>query len=123
MLVICVSIAMGASVAVIWNKKQNAKEAKKVQNMEGSSPSVGSTNFKVCDVERELESQPNQILANATNVHYGGRPDLRRLLLELKGSNAGVLVSGPKEMRQEVAAVCSSKLAENLHFESFSFNW
>lgn len=77
MLVICVSIAMGASVAVIWNKKQNAKEAKKVQNMEGSSPSVGSTNFKVCDVERELESQPNQILANATNVHYGGRPDLR----------------------------------------------
>ncbi|KAL1360488.1 ferric reduction oxidase 2 isoform X1 [Arachis hypogaea] len=123
MLVICVSIAMGASIAVLWNKKQNAKEAKKVQNMEGSSPSVGSTNFKVCDIERELESLPNQILANATNVHYAGRPDLRRLLLELKGSNAGVLVSGPKEMRQEVASVCSSNLAENLHFESFSFNW
>ncbi|MED6159802.1 hypothetical protein PIB30_045548 [Stylosanthes scabra] len=86
---------------------------KKVQNMEGPSPLV----------ERELESLPNQILGHATNVHYGARPDLRRLLLELKWSDVGVLVSGPKQMRQEMAAICSSNLAENLHFESFSFNW
>ncbi|MED6159799.1 hypothetical protein PIB30_045545 [Stylosanthes scabra] len=79
MLVICVSIAMVASVVVIWNKKQNAKEVKKVQNMEGPSPLV----------ERELESLASQILAHATNVHYGARPDLRRLLLELKESNVG----------------------------------
>ncbi|KAL1322348.1 hypothetical protein AAHE18_14G189500 [Arachis hypogaea] len=49
MLVLCVSIRMVASVGVLCNKKQNAKEAKKVQNIEGSSPSV--TNFKVCSQE------------------------------------------------------------------------
>jgi hypothetical protein len=45
------------------------------------------------------------------------------LLFEVKGSSVGVLVSGPKNMRQEVAAICSSGLAENLHFESISFTW
>ncbi|MED6219285.1 hypothetical protein PIB30_034403 [Stylosanthes scabra] len=99
---------MVASVVVLWNKKQNAKEAKKVQNREGPSPLVESTKFKACEVERELESLPSQILSHATNVHYGARPDLRILLLELKGSNVWVLVSGPKKMRQEVATVCSS---------------
>jgi len=35
----------------------------------------------------------------------------------------GVLVSGPKQNRQEVASICSSGLVENLHFESIRFTW
>jgi len=46
------------------------------------------------------------------------------ILFEHKGSSVGVLASGPKTMRHEVAAICSSSgLAENLHFESISFSW
>ncbi|XP_027352717.1 ferric reduction oxidase 2-like [Abrus precatorius] len=122
MLAICVSIAMAASVAVLWNTKHNNEEAKQIQNMEGSSSSV-SPELKSDRVDREMESLPHQSLVQATNVHYGVRPDLRRLLFEHKGSSVGVFVSGPKKMRQEVAAICSSDVAKNLHFESFSFNW
>ncbi|KAK7295117.1 hypothetical protein RJT34_18021 [Clitoria ternatea] len=139
MLVMCVSIATVASAAFLWNKKQNDKEAEQIKTNEG---------------DKELESFPQQSIFQATNVHYGVRPDLRSkelacsfngleiqqrkeltllysffplhfagLLLELTGSNVGVFASGPKMMRQEVATICSSELARNLHFESFSFSW
>lgn len=74
----------------------------------------------------ELESFPHHhesLIAQATQVHYGTRPDLKKILLETKGSDIGVLVCGPRTMRHEVAKVCSSSLAHNLHFESISFNW
>lgn len=45
------------------------------------------------------------------------------MLFECKESSVGVLVSGPKRMRHEVATICSSGLAANLHFESISFSW
>jgi hypothetical protein len=48
---------------------------------------------------------------------------LAEILSELKEENVGVYVSGPSTMRQEVAAVCSSFSADNLHFESISFSW
>nr|KYP64236.1 hypothetical protein KK1_018828 [Cajanus cajan] len=114
MLAICVSIAMAASAAVLWNNKHNHKEAKQIQELEGSS---------IDERDKELESLPYQSIVQATKVHYGVRPDLKRLLFEFKGSRVGVYVSGPKKMKQEVATICSSDLAENLYFESFSFNW
>jgi hypothetical protein len=79
MLVICVSIVVSASVAVLLNKKQNGKEAKQIQNLEGSSPTV-SPNSMIYNEDRELESLPSQSLVEATNVHYGSRPDLRSKL-------------------------------------------
>ncbi|CAJ1950187.1 unnamed protein product [Sphenostylis stenocarpa] len=122
MLVICVSIATVSSAVVLWNKKHNAKEAKQIQNVEGSTPTV-SPNSMVYNADRELESLPYQSLVHATTVHYGVRPDLRRLLFEYRGSSVGVFASGPNIMRHEVAAICSSGLAENMHFESISFSW
>jgi ferric-chelate reductase len=70
MLVICICIAMTASAAVFWNKRRNAAEVKQVQNMEEATGSPGSHNM-------ELESLPHQSLAQAINVHYGRRPDLK----------------------------------------------
>ncbi|KAB2597744.1 ferric reduction oxidase 2-like [Pyrus ussuriensis x Pyrus communis] len=121
-LVICVSIASTASGAVLWNKKKNAMENKQIQNMEGPSP-MGTPQSLYYNADRELESLPQQSLAQATNVHYGERPDLKKVIFECKGSSIGVLASGPKKMRHEVATICSSGLAENLHFESISFSW
>lgn len=45
------------------------------------------------------------------------------LLMEIEVSSVGVLVSGPREMRQEVGKICASGFANNLHFESMSFSW
>ncbi|XP_065859679.1 ferric reduction oxidase 2-like isoform X2 [Euphorbia lathyris] len=113
MLVMCVSIVITASAAVFWNKKQQEREAKQFQN-----------NVEVLNnSEKELESLPLQSFVEPTNVHYGRRPDLKRMLFGCKGTSVGVLVCGPKEMRHEVATICSSGLAHNLHFESISFNW
>ncbi|WCJ22746.1 ferric reduction oxidase 2 [Euphorbia peplus] len=123
MLVICISIAFTASVAVLWNKNKIKKESNnQIRNIEGSTPSGSPSSF-LCSSERELESLPHQSLVQAINVHYGERPDLKRILFECEGSSVGVLVCGPKKMRHEVANVCSSGLADNLHFESISFSW
>ncbi|XP_017640624.1 ferric reduction oxidase 2 [Gossypium arboreum] len=121
-LAICVSIAATASAAVFWNKRQYSREATQVQNIEGQTP-LGSPNLRAYNGDRELESLPHQSLAQATKVHYGGRPDLKRMLFERRGESVGVLVCGPKKLRHDVAAICSSGLADNLHFESISFSW
>ncbi|XP_019413694.1 PREDICTED: ferric reduction oxidase 2-like [Lupinus angustifolius] len=122
MLIICVSIAMVVSAAFLLNKKHNAKEEKNIHDL-GGSTSIVSPSSMSYNTDRELESLPCESLVQATNVHYGIRPDLKRLLFEIKGSSVGVLVAGPKKMREDVAAICSSDLAENLHFESISFSW
>ncbi|XP_059654218.1 ferric reduction oxidase 2-like [Cornus florida] len=122
MLLICVSIAITTIVVFLWNGKRNVMETKQIQNMEGTTP-VASPNSLIYNADRELESFPQQSLAQSTSVHYGERPDLKKILFERKESSVGVLVCGPKKMRHEVASICSSGLADNLHFESISFSW
>ncbi|WCJ22771.1 ferric reduction oxidase 2 [Euphorbia peplus] len=108
MLVICVSIVTTASAAFLYNKKQNDREATHLQDIDplGGDKESGSP----------LPLEP-------TNVHYGERPNLKRMLLECNGSSVGVLVCGSKKMRHDVAAICSSASTDNLHFESISFSW
>ncbi|KAI3449206.1 hypothetical protein Pfo_005871 [Paulownia fortunei] len=121
-LVLCIGIVIAATAAFLWNKSKNARETTQIQNMEGATP-VASPNSWYYNADRELESLPQQSLSQSINVHYGERPDLKRFLFERKESSVGVLVCGPKKMRHEVANICSSGLAANLHFESISFSW
>nr|GMC90780.1 ferric reduction oxidase 2 [Ipomoea batatas] len=120
MLFICICIVITATAGFLWNKRNiNAKEAKQIQNIAGASP-----NFQWSyNAEREMESLPQQWLAQHTNVHYGQRPDLKRMLLEHKEESVGVLVCGPKKLRHDVANICASDSSANLHFESISFSW
>ncbi|KAH7513089.1 hypothetical protein FEM48_Zijuj12G0159500 [Ziziphus jujuba var. spinosa] len=122
MLVICFSIALTASLGVLWNKKQNSIETKQIQNLDLSSPTT-SRQSHIINEDRELESLPQQSLIQATNIHYGNRPNLKKILGECKGSSVGVLACGPKKLRHDVATICSSGSIENLHFESISFSW
>ncbi|CAI9292139.1 unnamed protein product [Lactuca saligna] len=122
MLLICTSIVVTCSLGFLWNKKKNATDSKQIQNMEGETP-IGTPNSVFYNADRELESLPQQSLIQSTNVHFGERPDLKRMLFEQKESSVGVLVCGPKKMRHEVANICSAGLASNLHFESISFSW
>ncbi|KAK6162288.1 hypothetical protein DH2020_002129 [Rehmannia glutinosa] len=122
MLFLCVGIVVAATVAFLWNKSTNAKENTQIQNMEGATPQA-SPNSWFYNADRELESLPQQSLSQSINVHYGERPHLKRYLFERKESSVGVLVCGPKKLRHEVAKICSSGLAPNLHFESISFSW
>ncbi|KAK2983561.1 hypothetical protein RJ640_023095 [Escallonia rubra] len=125
MLLMCVSIAITAAVGFVWNKKRNDTEKSQIQNTDTPTPltSPGGPGSWYYNAERELESLPHQAYGQATNVHYGERPNLEKILLECEESSIGVLVSGPKKMRQDIAAICSSGLRENLHFESISFSW
>ncbi|KAF8113007.1 hypothetical protein N665_0058s0104 [Sinapis alba] len=117
-LVISVSIMATSSAAMFLNKNKYV-ENKQVQNVDipSSTTSCGYNSM------REIESSPQESLVQSTTLHYGERPNLTKLLLEVEGSSVGVLVCGPKKMRQQVAKICSSGLAKNLHFESISFSW
>ncbi|KAH7653463.1 Ferric-chelate reductase (NADH) protein [Dioscorea alata] len=119
---IIVSIAATASAAVLWNKKMSSMELKQIQSMDAPTPAVSPSSW-FFNADRELESVPHESIVQATNVHFGERPDLKRILLECKEPNTGVMASGPRGLRHHVASVCSSGLADNLHFESISFSW
>lgn len=112
MSLVCLSIVLAASSVFLWSKRQAALEAEQVSDL---GPQLSG--------DRELESPPDMSIVQATKVHFGGRPDLQKILFECKESDVGVLVSGPRDMRHEVAKICASNSVGNLHFESISFNW
>ncbi|CAN4085857.1 unnamed protein product [Withania somnifera] len=118
---VCASVFIATSVIFMWQKRKT--EGKQIQNVEIPTNPTNSPAGNLCGTERELESLPHQSIVQATKVHYGARPDLKRILFDCKASDVGVAVCGPKSMRYEVAKICASGLAENLHFESISFDW
>ncbi|XP_024027569.1 ferric reduction oxidase 4 isoform X1 [Morus notabilis] len=121
---VCSCICLVSSVAFVLCKRSNAMEDKQIQNVEMSKPTTSpAARSYVAAENKELESLPNQSLIEAIKVHFGARPDLKKILFDSKASDVGVLVCGPRKMRHEVAKICASGLADNLHFESISFNW
>ncbi|CAA7393175.1 unnamed protein product [Spirodela intermedia] len=122
LLIICAAIAATATTAFLWSKQRHAAEGRQVQI--ANAPSPGATpgvGFHKAD--QELESLPQESLVRSTNVHFGARPDLKKFLLGLEEEDVGVLASGPRGMRRDVAMICSSGHANNLHYESMSFSW
>ncbi|CAH9128029.1 unnamed protein product [Cuscuta epithymum] len=117
-LFICFGIVISASAAFLWNKKQIGREAKHIQDSSRSYANVTVTN----DHHQELESFPRKSLNTSINTYYFRRPDLKRILMEIEGLSVGVLASGPKSLRHDVAAICSG-LPNNVTFDSNSFNW
>ncbi|CAH8304815.1 unnamed protein product [Eruca vesicaria subsp. sativa] len=121
-LAICVSIMATSSAAMFLNKTKygnNMIQDKQVKNVDIPSTTSSPVPYSM----REIESSPQESLVQCTTIHYGERPNLTKLLLDVEGSSVGVLVCGPKKMRQQVAKICSADLANNLHFESISFSW
>ncbi|KAL8171154.1 hypothetical protein V2J09_022958 [Rumex salicifolius] len=124
MFFVCVSIVVVTSCVFLYQKKKKAATGKQAGNVEVKKPTASPGSWFYAAGDRELESVPHQSLVRATQVHYGGRPNLNKLLLECKGNDVGVMVSGPREMRHEVARICSSgKDVKHLHFEALSFQW
>ncbi|WJX14484.1 ferric-chelate reductase (NADH) [Trifolium repens] len=118
---VCVSIVIAATSVFLWNKKQN-KALRQIKNTSTSTPTTSprSVNHKT---DRELESLPFQSFIQTAKIHYGERPNIKKVLSNCDGSSIGVLVSGPRKMRHEVASICTSCSTDNLHFESISFSW
>ena len=74
LLVLCVSIMMTSSAAVLWNKKKYKVEgSKQVQNVDVPSPTSSPSLW----TDREIESTPKESLVQCTNLHFGERPDLK----------------------------------------------
>lgn len=77
-LVMCICIAATGSMAVLANKRRNARDVKQINNLESSStPAGGSLGSGVSTAGVELESLPHHSILQATNVHLGARPDLK----------------------------------------------
>ncbi|XP_050254891.1 ferric reduction oxidase 2-like [Quercus robur] len=124
MLFICVSIAVTATAAFLCNKKQNDKELKQIQNVDMPTPMTSPSSwFHNVDKELDILSSQSFVQIQTTKIHLGERPNLKKMLMGCEGSSIGVLASGPKRLRHNVAAICSSGLANNLHFDSISFSW
>lgn len=68
-------ICISSSFVFLWQRKTNASHGKQIQihNFQSPKASPGSWIF---GGDSELESLPYQSLVQATNIHYGGRPDL-----------------------------------------------
>lgn len=98
MLFICISIAIVATSAFLWNKKQN-KDLGQIKNIytsdQSTSPGSGYYN-----ADKELGSLPLQSLVQTANVHYGETPDIKSKIIflfcpmffELIGYTSGSLV-------------------------------
>ncbi|XP_068650712.1 ferric reduction oxidase 2-like [Aristolochia californica] len=117
----CLSIITTASIVVLLNKRRYSQQAGRVQTIELAKP-TSLPSARLQNVDRELESLPDQSIIERIKVHYGARPHLEKILLQHEGSSTGVLICGPAMMRREVANICASGLVENLHHESISFN-
>ncbi|CAA7406801.1 unnamed protein product [Spirodela intermedia] len=118
----CVSIAGVASAAFLWVRRASSSSAAQIKNFDVPTPTSSPASL-FYNADRELESHPHEALFKATTVHYGERPNLQKILLQFDNMDSGVLVSGPREMRSDVARICSSGLVNNLHFQSISFTW
>uniref|UniRef100_A0ACD5UDX0 Uncharacterized protein n=1 Tax=Avena sativa TaxID=4498 RepID=A0ACD5UDX0_AVESA len=128
LLFLCVSVAGVTGAAFLWNKRGSAadEEMMKVKSVDGTTPGMSPVALLhwAGGVDREMESLPAaQPPVQATNVHFGHRPDLKRMLVGIEGENVGVMASGPQGMLEDVATICSSGPASNLHFQSISFTW
>ncbi|KAL7583087.1 hypothetical protein Lser_V15G43873 [Lactuca serriola] len=125
MVFICTAISVTVSIAFLWNKRRNLKEMGQIQMTDLPSPLASPGLSSWCyNEDREMESLSYESLIGAsTNVNYGERPDFKKILTECEGSRIGVLVSGPKMMRDDVAAICSSELSKKIVFQSISFTW
>ena len=87
MFLVCACICLVSSVAFVWSKRQNSlmdnNNNKQIQNVEMVTPTMSSPaawSYNVGAADRELESFPNQSLAQAIKVHFGARPDLKSKL-------------------------------------------
>lgn len=91
----------------------------------GSKPNLKSKTFINSRVHVKHHMQVINFLIKCTYMKLKvQRYRFAEVLFEAEGSeDVGVMVCGPRKMRHEVAKICSSGLAKNLHFEAISFNW
>ncbi|CAA6675167.1 unnamed protein product [Spirodela intermedia] len=134
LLIICAAIAATATTAFLWSKQRHAAEGRQVQI--ANAPSPGATpgvGFHKAD--QELESLPQESLCGPPTCTSARGPISRggcsyvvstpcfRVSTGAGGGGRRCLASGPRGMRRDVAMICSSGHANNLHYESMSFSW
>ncbi|CAA6669830.1 unnamed protein product [Spirodela intermedia] len=117
----CVSIAGVASAAFLWVRRASSSSAAQIKNFDVPTPtsSPASLFYNAIESWKATHTRPSSRRPRCTMEK--GR--ICRILLQFDNMDSGVLVSGPREMRSDVARICSSGLVNNLHFQSISFTW
>ncbi|CAN0902829.1 Ferric reduction oxidase 2 [Linum grandiflorum] len=73
MLSVCVAIVVSSMIAFLWNMRANGSENVRVADRERLAPNLDEGN-----AEMEVESQPENAICQATTIHFGKRPNLKR---------------------------------------------
>ncbi|KAH9607553.1 hypothetical protein KSS87_020456 [Heliosperma pusillum] len=120
--IMCASIIFVSSIIYLWQKSKMTDDREQIKNVEVPSP-MSTPGSWFGGGSSELESLSYQSLVQATQLHYEGRPNIQKILSGCKGSDIGVMASGPREMRHDVARICSCFGSKNLHYEYLSFTW
>lgn len=83
MFLVCVCVFLASSVVFLWQKRRNNNEmeGKQIQNVELPSPRTSPGSWFWGADQGEIESSPHQSLVQATDVHFGLRPDLKSKVL------------------------------------------
>jgi hypothetical protein len=79
MFLLCACICICSSVVFLWWKRHNTLENKQIMNEKVQTPTISPGSW-IYGSEREVESLPHQSLVQATQVHFGARPDLKSKL-------------------------------------------
>ncbi|KAK8916359.1 Ferric reduction oxidase 2 [Platanthera zijinensis] len=88
LLFLCFCIAMAASGAVLWNKRRLALYAKQRRVTSALTPMTSPSSWTGGDAsvsapaEIEGGAESRESVWRVTNLHYGSRPDLKKILLE-----------------------------------------
>lgn len=72
----CISIIIVSSIVFLLQKRKIASEEKQVANVEVPTPASSPASW-FYGGDMELENLPHQSLVQATQVYYGGRPNLQ----------------------------------------------
>ncbi|KAL5216495.1 hypothetical protein ABZP36_007896 [Zizania latifolia] len=107
LMLLCISVAVPTTAAAFLCKSRSAEMEEQIKDV--ATPVMSPTTWldKLDSGDAEVRSSPQPSLEQVTTVHFGRRPDLRRMLLEIDGTNVGVMASGPPGLLEDVAAICS----------------
>jgi ferric-chelate reductase len=78
LLFMCISIVVACTVTFLKGKRENLKAAKQIRSLDLPTPMTSPSSWYHCS-DKEMESLPQESLVKATNVHYGGRPNLKSM--------------------------------------------
>lgn len=79
-------VFVSSSSVFLWRKKGDAVDGRQLKSVEVPTPTASPGSWFNDGEEGKVESLPHQSRVQATNVHFGARPDLSSKFLIMRPS-------------------------------------